>query len=102
MSGRFCRLAETGRPALRFHVDDKEVEALEGDTLMVAILTNGRSLRESEFGDGARSGFCLMTACQDCWVWTEEGTKLRACSAMAVAGLRIRTSEPGVTWPAPL
>jgi predicted molibdopterin-dependent oxidoreductase YjgC len=100
VSGRFRRLAETDRPSLSFHVDGEEVQALEGDTLMVAILTNGGRLRQSEFGDGARSGFCLMAACQDCWVWTEEGTKLRACSTMALAGLRIRTSEPEVTWPA--
>jgi predicted molibdopterin-dependent oxidoreductase YjgC len=96
---RFVRLAETGRPSVAFHVDDAPVSALEGDTLMVAMLTSGSRLRQSEFGDGTRSGFCLMAACQDCWVWTEEGRKLRACSTVVANGLRIRTTEPEATWP---
>ncbi|MFT3968409.1 MAG: (2Fe-2S)-binding protein [Sphingobium sp.] len=99
MSGRFVRLGETARPGLSFHVDGQPVSALEGDTLMVAMLTNGTRLRQSEFGDGARSGFCLMAACQDCWVWTEEGAKLRACSTLAADGLKILTLEPEATWP---
>ncbi len=96
---RFVRLGETGRAPVTFHVDGMPVDALEGDTLMVAMLTSGKRLRQSEFGDGARSGFCLMAACQDCWVWTDEGNKLRACSTVAQNGLRIRTREPEATWP---
>lgn len=99
MTARFVRLAETDRPAVHFHVDGQPVHALSGDTLMVAMLTSGRRLRQSEFGDGARAGFCLMAACQDCWVWTEEGTKLRACSTLAENGLKISTHEPEATWP---
>lgn len=99
MTARFRRLAEHGREPVSFHLDGERVDALQGDTLMVAILTNGPRLRQSEFGDGARSGFCLMAACQDCWVWTEEGTKLRACSTPAVDGLKITTCEPEATWP---
>jgi aerobic-type carbon monoxide dehydrogenase small subunit (CoxS/CutS family) len=99
MSGRFVRLAEIDRKPLTFLVDGAPVDALEGDTLMVAILTSSRRLRDSEFGDGARSGFCLMAACQDCWVWTSDGDKLRACSTFARAGLEISTREPEATWP---
>ena len=29
------------------------------------------ALRAAEFGPEARAGFCLMGACQDCWVWQE-------------------------------
>jgi len=99
LRARFRRLDERGRPALTLHVDGEQVEALEGDTLMVAMLTSTGRLRESEFGDGARAGFCLMAACQDCWVWTEEGTRLRACSTLAVNGLKLLTREPEATWP---
>ena len=79
---RFVRLDETGRaPApVRFTIDGRPATALEGDTLLVAMLSNGAALRRSEFGDGNRSGFCLMGACQDCWVWTADGGRLRACS----------------------
>lgn len=99
MPGRFVRLAETGRPELTFFVDGEPVRAMQGDTLMVAMLDAGRQLRTSEFGDGKRAGFCLMGACQDCWVWTEDGGRLRACSTHPMEGMRITTSQPEATWP---
>lgn len=95
--GRFVRVAETARPPIRFTVDGRAVEALEGDTVLVAMRLQGLMLRESEFGDGPRAGFCLMGACQDCWVWAEDGTRLRACSTPVRAGLAVRTSPPA--WP---
>lgn len=98
MAGQFQRLGEFGRARLRLEVDGTPVEALEGDTLQVALLTSGRRLRDSEFGDGPRAGFCLMAACQDCLVWTVEGEPLRACSTSAADGMRLVTRE--VPWPA--
>ncbi|HUD91384.1 (2Fe-2S)-binding protein [Sphingobium sp.] len=95
---RFVRLGETDRPALSLHVDGHAVEALEGDTLMVALLASGGTLRQSEFGPEKRAGFCLMGACQDCWVWTENGDRLRACSTLAASGQRIVTSQPEASW----
>jgi len=96
--GLLRRVAERGRAAVGLEVDGVAVEALEGDTLLTALLTNGGRLRESEFGDGARAGFCLMGACQDCWVWTADGERLRACSTPVAAGMRIVTR--GAPWPA--
>jgi D-hydroxyproline dehydrogenase subunit gamma len=98
MSGRFVRLAETGRRALTLIVDGKAVQALEGDTLLVAMLASSGHLRISEFGDGRRAGFCLMGACQDCWVWTAAGDRLRACSTVLTEGMTISTQQPEGTW----
>ena len=98
MDGRFLQLAETDRAAVAFVVDGGLVHGLEGDTLLTAMLRAGAHLRESEFGDGRRSGFCLMGACQDCWVWTEAGGRLRACSTVLTEGLRIVTRQPGAQW----
>lgn len=95
---RFVRLGEQHRPALTLHVDGAPVDALEGDTLMVAMLSTGGALRRSEFGPERRAGFCLMGACQDCWVWTEAGDRLRACSTLAAPGQRIVTSQPEASW----
>ena len=92
--GRFVRLAETDRREMTIVVDGKPVQALEGDTLLVAILSAIRHLRTSEFGDGRRAGFCLMGACQDCWVWTATGERLRACSTPVVEGMTISTQQP--------
>lgn len=99
MKGRFQRLAEGGRPTVSFVIDGEPASGLEGDTLMVAMLTSGRALRDSEFGDGRRSGFCLMGACQDCWVWTAAGERLRACTTVVTPGLSISTHQPEATWP---
>jgi predicted molibdopterin-dependent oxidoreductase YjgC len=98
MNARFVRLAETARTRVRIVVDGEPVDALDGDTLMVALLNNVRSLRESEFGDGRRAGFCLMGACQDCWVWTAHGTRLRACTTVVAEGMNIVTRQPEATW----
>ncbi|MDJ0389063.1 (2Fe-2S)-binding protein [Roseomonas sp. E05] len=91
------RLGEAHRRPVAFTLDGQPATALEGDTLLTAILTNASALRLSEFGDGPRAGFCLMGACQDCWVWTEAGTRLRACGTPVTAGLRIMTKE--APWP---
>lgn len=99
-AGRFQRLGEKRRPAVEIEVDGVPVMALEGDTLLVALLAFGRTVRRSEFGDGDRSGFCLMGACQDCWVWTAEGGRLRACTTPVCAGLRLLTQAPEeALWP---
>ena len=98
MNHRFVRLAETARARVRIVIDGAPVDALAGDTLMVALLNNVRSLRESEFGDGRRAGFCLMGACQDCWVWTAHGTRLRACTTVVAEGMNIVTRQPEATW----
>jgi predicted molibdopterin-dependent oxidoreductase YjgC len=83
------RLAETDRPALTFVLDGAPAAALEGDTLLTAILAHDGYLRASEFGDGLRAGFCLMGACQDCWVNVEGGGRVRACTTPIVEGIRV-------------
>lgn len=99
MKGRFARLGERDRPSVTLQVDGVTVQALQGDTLMVALLTEGTALRESEFDSGRRAGFCLMGACQDCWVWTRNGERLRACSNEVREGLDIVTTQPEAKWP---
>ena len=98
-TGRFIRLAERARAPVRLEADGRPLVALEGDTLLVALLDSVGHLRHSEFGDGVRSGFCLMGACQDCWVWTEDGGRLRACTTVVREGLRITTEPLEATWP---
>lgn len=99
MNARFVRLAERERAKVSLMVDGEPIEALQGDTLMVALLTRVSALRESEFDPGSRAGFCLMGACQDCWVWTRSGERLRACSNEVREGLDILTKQPEAVWP---
>ncbi|HTN48706.1 MAG TPA: (2Fe-2S)-binding protein [Burkholderiaceae bacterium] len=99
MDSRFVRLAERDRATVEVRIDGAPVQALAGDTLLVALLTCGRRVRDSEFGDGPRAGFCLMGACQDCWVWTERGERLRACSTPVLMGMSVLTQPPESQWP---
>ena len=92
--GQFQRLADRNRRAIKFQLDGGEIEALEGDTLLTAILLRRGHLRDGDFGAGPRAGFCLMGACQDCWIWQSDGKRLRACSIYATEGLNLRTSAP--------
>jgi NADH dehydrogenase/NADH:ubiquinone oxidoreductase subunit G len=87
MNGRFIRLGETGRKSVKIRVDGKEVEALAGDTLLVAMLCSVDHVRQSEFG-----------ACQDCWVWTSDGERLRACTTVVSEGLHILTTQAEEQW----
>ena len=98
MSARFVRLAEAERRAVAFRLDGRAVAGLEGDTVLTAMLTVGRDLREVEFGGGTRAGFCLMGACQDCWVWTDAGERFRACDTPVRAGMSILTRQPEPSW----
>jgi len=98
MNQRFVRLAETDRKPVSFTIDGQPATALQGDTLLVAMLGAARSLRSSEFGDGRRAGFCLMGACQDCWVWTAQGERLRACSSEVKEGMALVTRDTEAAW----
>jgi len=89
--GQFVRLSETERPEITLHVNGEPVTALAGDTVLTALMLAGVSVRQFEFGDAARAGFCLMGACQDCWVKQEDGGSLRACSTYVREGLRLIT-----------
>jgi predicted molibdopterin-dependent oxidoreductase YjgC len=99
MTGRLARLGETARAAVPLTIDGEAATALEGDTVLVALLTRRGNLGRADFGERSRAGFCLMGACQDCWVWTPEGERLRACTAVAEPGMRLHTSQPEGTWP---
>ncbi|MDG4896885.1 (2Fe-2S)-binding protein [Mesorhizobium sp. WSM4976] len=97
-TGRIVRLTEFDRAEVQFFLDGEKCSALAGDTVLTAILASGHALRNSEFGPEPRAGFCLMGACQDCWLWQERGPRLRACSTPVTEGMRLRTTTPE-NWP---
>jgi predicted molibdopterin-dependent oxidoreductase YjgC len=90
-AAQFHRLAERGRAVVHFSIDGVPCEALAGDTVLTALLINGRRLRDSEFTGEPRAGFCLMGACQDCWVALADGERLRACTRPIADGMRLVT-----------
>ena len=89
---QFVRLAEAERAPVFFTLDGVPASALEGDTVLTAILTQRRALRRSDFTGEPRAGFCLIGACQDCWLRTENGQRLRACTTPIERGMRLLTN----------
>lgn len=87
------RLADTDRATVHFLLDGWPCTALSGDTVLTAVLTNAAHLQHNEFSNAPRAGFCLMGACQDCWIASESGERLRACMRFIRPGMALR-SEP--------
>jgi predicted molibdopterin-dependent oxidoreductase YjgC len=91
--GQFRRIAERERRRIAFTLDGVAAQALEGDTVLTAILVARGHLRVAEFSESPRAGFCLMGACQDCWVATADGRSLRACTTYVAEGMAIVTRK---------
>ncbi|RTD91211.1 (2Fe-2S)-binding protein [Variovorax atrisoli] len=90
------RVAEkTGRATVPFTLDGQPASALAGDTVLTAVLTQCGQLRRNEFSGLPRAGFCMMGACQDCWISTDEGERLRACSTFIAPGMALVTGRDG-------
>lgn len=91
------RLAERERAPVGFWLDGRPATACVGDTVLTAMLLQGSRLRRNEFSGEPRAGFCMMGACQDCWVACEDGVRLRACSTLIVEGMRLLTDLAGAS-----
>lgn len=89
--GQFERVAARQGAPLHLTVDGVPVAAVEGDSLLAVILLNRGHVRQFEFGGEPRAGFCLMGACQDCWVWLAGGSRVRACTTLATSGMAVLT-----------
>ncbi len=85
------RIVRKDHPAVSFILDGEACEGRAGDTLLSAILNLAARLRRAEFSGEPRAGFCQMGACQDCWVATEAGERLRACTTPLQPGMKIVT-----------
>jgi NADH dehydrogenase/NADH:ubiquinone oxidoreductase subunit G len=93
---QFRRVApRTGRPATH-RFDGATIHATAGDSVLAALLENGALIRHLEFGGEPRAGFCLMGACQDCWVWSATGGRIRACTTPVSEGMEL-FAEPQAT-----
>lgn len=77
-----------------FTIDGQPAHGWQGQSILVAVLLNGDTLRRNEFSGEARAGFCVMGACQDCWVWLGDGGRVRACTTPLTEGMAIWTRAP--------
>ena len=76
MAGLFQRAIDRGGAAVALTIDGEPVAAQRGDLLITAILLHRAvAARASSSATGSRAGFCLMAACQDCWVRLADGRR---------------------------
>lgn len=85
---RRYRLDETPVP---FSLNGVAETGRRGDTVLTAILSVSGRLRQSEFTGEDRAGFCLIGACQDCYVMMADGRRIRACSTALLPGMAFIT-----------
>lgn len=91
---RFVRAVPRNGKRLQFVFEGEAMSGFEGETVLTALLCNTGHVRQFEFSATLRAGFCIMAACQDCWVWCEDGTRLRACTTPLADGMRLLSAPP--------
>lgn len=85
-------IASHDSPALRCTIDGRPVEARAGQSVLTVMLLSGAFVRRHDVDGEKRAGFCLMGACQDCWVWFSPERRGRACTTPIAEGMRIVTT----------
>ncbi|CAH1663840.1 2Fe-2S iron-sulfur cluster protein [Hyphomicrobiales bacterium] len=93
---QFRRVARRNGAAVTLSFDGVPIRATAGDSILAALLENRAFLRRLEFGDEPRAGFCLMGACQDCWVWSAAGGRIRSCTTPVSEGMQLFAEPQGV------
>jgi predicted molibdopterin-dependent oxidoreductase YjgC len=79
---------------LAFTLDGVPCSGRAGDTVLTAVLSQGSRLRFAEVSGSPRAGFCMMGACQDCWMVLADGRRVRACTTPLEAGMQLLTGAP--------
>jgi predicted molibdopterin-dependent oxidoreductase YjgC len=90
--GQFVRLAPRAGAEIRFTLDGRPAAARPGDTVLTAILLNRTTVGGHEFLAHDRAGFCLMGACQACWVYDADGRRRRGCSTLVEPDMALYTT----------
>jgi predicted molibdopterin-dependent oxidoreductase YjgC len=88
------RLTAIDAVPVQIVVDGKSYAARQGETVLTALMMGTGHARNFEFFAEKRAGFCLMGACQDCWLWQIDGRRLRACTSRIEAGMELVTTAP--------
>lgn len=92
--GQFYRRYRQNEKPVGFSLNGVPQVGRHGDTVLTAIMAVSNHVRQTEFTGENRAGFCLIGACQDCYVMTEEGARIRACTTPLQEGMRFLTSIP--------
>ena len=93
-SARFVRVVRWTSPTITISIDGEIVEVPKGQSILVSVLSHRATLRTQMVSSEPRAGFCLMGACQECWMWLDDGRRVRACTTTVDAGMTVCTTAP--------
>ncbi len=93
-NARFVPAARWTSPTITISIDGETVEVPRGQSILAAVLSYRATLRTQMAGGEPRAGFCLMGACQECWIWLDDGRRARACTTTVDAGMAVCTTAP--------
>jgi predicted molibdopterin-dependent oxidoreductase YjgC len=85
------RIASMDGPLVTIFLDGIPMQVRQGETVLAAVLSHSGFVRRLDSNDEPRAGFCLMGACQDCWVWFGPDDRGRACTTLVQDGMQILT-----------
>jgi sarcosine oxidase, subunit alpha len=84
----------------RFSFDGTEVDGVEGEPLIAALLAAGiRVLCTMPRTAEARGAYCLVGRCSDCLVIVDGVPNKRACVERVRTGMAVDTQHGLGTWP---
>jgi glycine/D-amino acid oxidase-like deaminating enzyme len=86
--------------AISIRFDDREVDALVGETIAAALSAAGILMFRRTLAGAPRGLHCGMGACQDCIVTIDGRIGQRACVTTVRAGMAIQSEPPAVIAPA--
>ena len=72
--------AQSSTPNVSIRFNYHTLEAPMGQSILTVVSRHQKVLRHHLTDSRPVAGFCLMGACQECWLWLAEGTRVRACT----------------------
>ena len=88
---RGLRIVGARQRAVKLRFEGAEIDAFEGETVAVALLTAGiAGFGRNRVSGEPRGIFCAMRHCQECAVLIE-GHVVEACRTLVRAGLDVRS-----------
>lgn len=88
----FKRLPDAVGATVRFSIDGKAIDAIEGDSVAAALLAAGIDCcRTTPLSGAPRAPFCMMGVCFDCLVTIDGVGNRQGCLVPVKDGMAVAT-----------
>jgi len=93
---KFQRLSspDTQKSTVLFTWEGQQLEAQEGDSIAIALLTAGvKSTRDTPQSNAPRAPFCMMGSCFECRVIVNGEHNVQSCMRLIEDGMQIQRQK---------